>query len=179
MKLPPISTLLVVLSAVALALTAPAAEKTNASAKAAAKEPAPEWAELFGGASLPLVWKSISAASEKIDAAMAANELGGVAAWAETIHLGSHALDDQVKLEDPERAKRLKGALEQAAKIADDVINAANHKEADQVAEAQRRLKSALALAKIRLPKEVLQATEQAPRFAKPATHPVEHAPKK
>src|SRR5688572_5041624 len=122
------------------------------------KEKAPEWAELFGGASLPVVWQSASAASNKIDAAIAAKKLDGIADWAETIHLASHALEDQVKVPDAERAKRLKGAFEQAAKIADDVLDAANHNEPEKAADAQRRLKSALALAKNRMPKEILDA---------------------
>jgi hypothetical protein len=147
----------------AFALTAHAAEEKKAEA--------PEWAELFGGASLPVVWHSAAAASEKIDAALAAKKLDGVADWAETIHLASHALEDQIKIDDAERAKRLKGAFEQAAKIADDVIKAANHNEVDNAADAQRRLKSALALAKARMPKEILDAPKQEVRFAKSAGH--------
>jgi hypothetical protein len=143
-----------------LALTAPAAEEKKAEV--------PEWSELFGGASLAVVWQSAAAASENIDAALAARKLDGIAGWAETIHLASHALEDQVKLEDAERAKRLKAAFRQAAKIADDVLDAANHKETDKAAEAQRRLKSALALAKTRMPAEILAAPKQEVRFAKP-----------
>lgn len=147
------------------------------------KAKAPEWAALFGGASLPVVWQSVSAASEKIDAALAAKKLDGVADWAETIHVGSHALEDQIKIADAERAKRLKGAFDQAAKIADDVINAANHNELEKAVDAQRRLKSALALAKSRLPKEILDAPKQEVRFAKSAGHAHDakgdHVPKK
>ena len=146
-----------------LSLTASAAEDKKASA--------PEWAELFGGASLPVVWQSASAASEKIDAALADKNLHGVADWAETIHLASHALDDQIKVDEAERARRLKAALRQAAKIADDVLDAASHNETDKAAEAQRRLKSALALAKARLPKEILDAPKQDAHFAKSAGH--------
>ncbi len=62
-------------------------------------------------------------------------------------------------------------ALEQAAKIADDLINAGNHNEPEKAAEAQRRLKSALALAKSRMPKEILDAPKQEPRFAKASGH--------
>jgi hypothetical protein len=158
------------LLAASLALTANAAEEKKA-ASAEKKESAPEWAELFGGASLPVVWQSASSASEKIDAALAAKKLDGVADWAETIHLASHALEDQIKIADAERAKRLKGAFEQAAKIADDVLDAANHNEMDKAADAQRRLKAALALAKSRLPKEILDAPKQDVRFAKSAGH--------
>jgi hypothetical protein len=150
-----------------LALTASAAEEEK-------KADAPEWAELFGGASLPVVWQSASAASEKIDAALAARKLDGIAEWAETIHLALHALDDQVRVEDPERAKRLRAAFRQGAKIADDVLNGANHNEADEAAEAQRRLKSALALAKLRMPKEILEAAKQDVRSADSSAHRVE-----
>ena len=163
MKIHRILALLFALTAASLALSTQAAEEKKAKA--------PEWAELFGGASLPVVWQSVSAASERIDAALAAKKLDGVADWAETIHLASHALDDQIKIADAERAKRLKGAFVQAAKIADDVINAANRNEADKAAEAQRRLKSALALAKSRMPKEILDAPKQEVRFAKSAGH--------
>ena len=149
--------------AASLALSMQAAEERKAKV--------PERAELFGGASLPVVWQSASTASEKIDAALAGKQLDGVAGWAETIHLASHALEDQVKVDDTERARRLKAAFEQAAKIADDVINAAKHNEADKAADAQRRLKSALALAKSRMPKEILDAPKQEVRFAKPAGH--------
>ncbi len=154
-----VSLFTVILSAFALTVRAAEAKKANTA----------EWAELFGGASLPVVWQSVSAASDKIDAALAARKFEGVANWAETIHLGSHALEDQIKLEDAERAKRLKGALEQAAKIADDVIKAANKNEADKAADAQRRMKAALALAKNRMPKDILDAPKQEVRFAKPA----------
>jgi hypothetical protein len=158
---------LTALAAASFAFTAAAAETKKDAAKAEKKESTTEWAALFGGASLPVVWQSVSAASEKIDAALAAKKLDGIADWAETIHLGSHALEDQIKLADPERAKRLTGAFEQAAKIAEDVLNAANHNEADKVADAHRRLKAALALAKVRMPKDILEAPKQEVRFAK------------
>lgn len=151
------------LSGMLFALTAPATGEKKANA--------PEWAELFGGAPLSVIWQSASAASEKIDAALAAKKLDGVADWAETIHLASHALQDQVKLDDAGRAKRLTAAFKQAAKIADDVLDAANHNEADKAADAQRRLKAALALAKVRLPEEIVGAPKQDVRFAKSAGH--------
>ena len=141
----------------------------NGRAAAGTPAKAPEWAELFGGASLAVVWQSAAAASERIDAALAAQKLDGVADWAETIHLASHALQDQVKLDDPERSRRLKAAFSQAAKIADDVLDAASRKDADEAAAAQRRLKSALALAKIRMPKDILDAPKQEVRSAKSA----------
>ncbi|MGH7960001.1 MAG: hypothetical protein ACREH8_23705, partial [Opitutaceae bacterium] len=93
-----------------LAITAPAAEKKKDQPTKAEKKDAPEWAGLFGGASLPVVWQSASAANEKIAAAVAAKKLDGVADWAETIHLASHALEDQVKITDAERAKSPRGA---------------------------------------------------------------------
>jgi hypothetical protein len=163
MKIHRIASSLLAIVAALVALSTQAAEEKKASA--------PEWAELFGGASLPVVWQSASASSDKIDAALAAKKLEGVASWAETIHLASHALEDQVKVSDAARAKRLKGAFEQAAKIADDVLDAANHNELEKAAEAQRRLKSALALAKSRMPKEILDAPKQEPRFAKASGH--------
>jgi hypothetical protein len=163
MKIHRIFASLFAFTAASLALSAQAAEEKKAKA--------PEWAELFGGASLPVVWQSASAASEKIDAALTAKKLDGVADWAETIHLASHALEDQIKVDDAERAKRLKGAFEQAAKIADDVLDAANHNEMDKAADAQGRLKSALALAKARMPKEILDAPKQEVRSAKSAGH--------
>lgn len=170
--------LLAPLFALAAAMLAPGARAAETK-----QADAPEWAGLFGGAALPVVWQSASAASEKIDAALAAKKLDGVADWAETIHLAAHALEDQIKIDDPERAKRLKGAFEQAAKIADDVLDAAHHNETEKAAEAQRRLKAALALAKARLPKEILAAPKQDVRFAKSAGHAHDekgdHVPKK
>lgn len=127
---------------------------------AAAAEDAPEWAAQFGGASLAVVWQTAATANEKIATALAARKLDGVAEWAETIHLAAHAIEDQVKLDDRERRKRLTGALNQAAKIADDVIEGARHNEMDTTDAHYRRLKSALAVAKLRLPKEITGAPE-------------------
>jgi hypothetical protein len=141
-------------------------KKANAAAKA---EKQPEWAGLFGGASLPVVWQSASAAATHIAAAINAKKFEGVAEWAETVHLAAHALEDQVKLSDAEQQKRLKGALEQAAKIADDVIGAANQKEAEKLADSFRRMNAALKLAATRLPKEIVNAPKQEVRFAKTA----------
>ena len=152
--------------------SAPAAEKTkNASAKGEKKEKAPEWAELFGGASLPVVWQSAGAAIVKIEAAVKARTFDGVADWAETVHLASHALEDQVKLDDVERQKRLNGAIEQSARIADEVIDAANHKEPEKLAESFRRMNAAMKLAAGRLPKEITSAPPQQVRFANAASH--------
>ena len=135
----------------------------------------PEWDELFGGASLPVVWQSVTASAEKIAAAIAAKKSDGVADWAETIHLASHALIDQVKLPDAERKKRLDAALVQAAKLADGVLDGANHREPDKTADTFKRLQSALTLAKIRLPKEITEAAPETPRFAKAPKHDAGH----
>jgi len=162
--------LFILLAAFALALGAQAAPGSDHS-----HDEKPEWAELFGGASLPVVWQSVTTSAEKISAAVAAKKSDGVADWAETIHLASHALIDQVKLPDAERKKRLDAALEQAAKLADEVLDAANHNEIDKAADAFKRLQSALTLAKTRLPKEVTEAAPETPRFAKAPKHEGDH----
>ena len=138
---------------------------------------APEWAELFGGASQPAIWQSIEAAAAQVTAALAGGQTAGVAAWAETIHLGTHALVDQVKPEDPERAQRLHAVLEHAARLADEVIATAGRKEIDLAAAAHRRLQSALALARLRLPPTITQAPPEAIREAKPAPTDSEKRP--
>ncbi len=136
----------------------------------------PEWAELFGDASLPVVWQSALAAAERIAAAVAARKSDGVAAWAETIHLATHALIDRVELPDPGRQLRLEAALEQAARLADEVLDGAQHHEPELMAEAFRRLQSALALSRIRLPKEIAEAAPETPRFANAPAHDDGHA---
>lgn len=177
MNIPRILLSAALLAAVVTTAALSAAETKKAAAQAGQQDHGPEWAGLFGGASLPVVWQSAVAAAERIDAALAAKTAAGIAEWAETIHLAAHALEDQIKLDDAERAKRLKGALDQAAKIADAVIAGANRNDLDQAADAHRRLKAALALAKARLPKEILEAPKQAVRFAVKA--PAEPASKK
>lgn len=162
--------LILILLALGCVVSAPAADKKTTADKEQKKN-APEWAALFGGASLPVVWQSASAAAAKIDAAIRSKNFDGVADWAETVHLASHALEDQVKLGDAERQKRLNGALEQAAKIADDVLDAANHKEAEKLADSFRRMNAALKLAASRLPKEIVDAPQQQVRFAKASGH--------
>jgi tRNA A37 N6-isopentenylltransferase MiaA len=112
-----------------------------------------------------------------VTAALAGGQTAGVAAWAETIHLGTHALVDQVKPEDPERAQRLHAVLEHAARLADEVIAAAGRKEIDLAAAAHRRLQSALALARLRLPPTITQAPPEAIREAKPAPTDSEKRP--
>jgi hypothetical protein len=131
----------------------------------------PEWAELFGDASLPVVWQSATASAENISKALAEKKLEGVSSWAETIHLASHALIDQVKIEDVEKKKRLISAFDQAAKIADEVLDAAQHNETEKAAASFKRLNAALTLAKSRLPKEITDAPSQTPRFAKVGAH--------
>jgi hypothetical protein len=132
----------------------------------------PEWAELFGDAPLPLVWQSASAAADATTQALADKKLDGVPAWAETIHLAAHALIDQVEITDAEKKKRLVAALDQAARIADEVLDASEHKEPERAAAEFRRLTSALSLAKTRLPKEITSAPRTtAPRVAKPPAH--------
>ncbi len=135
----------------------------------------PEWAELFGDASLPVVWQSATASSEHITAALGARKTEGVAAWAETIHLAAHALIDQVTLDDSQRKKRLDAALEQAAKIADEVLDAAQHSEHEKASVAFKRLQSALAVARTRLPKEIADAPAGTPRFAEAPEHGDDH----
>jgi hypothetical protein len=134
-----------------------------------------EWFELFGGASLPVVWQSATASAEKITEALAAGKGEGIADWAETIHLASHALIDQVDLLEEERKKRIDAALTQAAKLADEVLDGAQHNETAQTAAAFKRLQAALNLAKMRLPKEITEAPAQTPRFAKAGKHEGDH----
>lgn len=131
----------------------------------------PEWAGVFGGASLPVVWQSLNAAATKAASGIAASQLAEVADMAETIHLAAHALSDQVKLDDAGKKKRLDSALSQAAGIADDLLDAAQHGETAAAGEALRRIQSALALAKSRLPKEITEAPAGSPRFAKAPKH--------
>lgn len=151
--------------------------EASAAAPAAPASPGEpsEWAGVFGGASLPAVWQSMSASADQITAAIAAKKSEGIPDWAETIHLGAHALIDQVKLPDAERKKRLDAALEQAAKLADEVMDGASHNEPDRTADSFRRLKSALLLAKSRLPKEVSDAPAETVRFAKAPAHDPNH----
>lgn len=131
----------------------------------------PEWAEVFGGASLPAVWQSLTAAVNNASSSLAANQLEHVGDMAETIHLGAHALADQVKMDDAEKKKRLDAALTQAAKIADDLLDAAQHKETAAANAALARIQAAMALAKVRLPKEITDAPAETPRFAKAPKH--------
>ena len=131
----------------------------------------PEWAELFGDASLPTVWLSASQSSEHIAAALKAGQLEGVADWAETIHLAAHALMDQVEESDAAKKLRLNAVLGQAAEIADEVLDGAQHGEMDRTARAFKRLRSAVMLTKMRLPKTVTEGTADAPRFAQAGGH--------
>lgn len=133
-----------------------------------------EWSALFGEAPLPVVWRSATASRENIETALAAGKLDGVAAWAETIHLAAHALADQVKTPDEAAHKRLAAALAQAAKLADDVLDAAQHNNPRAATSSFTRLKSALTVAQSRLPAELIEAAAaQAvePRFASEPAH--------
>ena len=131
----------------------------------------PEWADLFGDASLAVVWQSAAASAERTTAALGRDELEGIADWAETIHLAAHALMDQVEEGDPGRKRRLHAALAQAAEIADEVLDGAQHGELDRTERAFRRLNSAVMLARMRLPKSVTEAPAAEPRFAKAGEH--------
>ena len=131
----------------------------------------PEWAELFGDASLPTVWLSASKSTEHITAALKAGKLDGVADWAETIHLAAHALMDQVEESDAAKKLRLNAVLGQAAEIADEVLDGARHGEMDRTARAFKRLNSAVMLIKTRLPKTVTEGASMAPRFAEAGAH--------
>lgn len=150
-----------------LAAFAPAAPED----KPHAHDRQPEWAEVFGGASLPVVWQSLSAATDRASSVLAARKLDGVADMAETIHLASHALADQVKLDDGEKKKRLDAALTQAAKIADELLDAAQHSEPDAASAALRRIQAAVSLARSRLPREITDAPAETPRFAQAPKH--------
>lgn len=154
-----------------LALTAvstsfAAQEKTAPPSEIAAKTNPAEWAALFGGAPLPTVWQSARAAVEKIATALAAQDLFVVPPLAETAHLAAHALLDQVKLDDPERQKRLHATLAHAAQLADEVMAAARHNDSAKLGDAFPRLQAALQLAARRLPKEIVTAPPQAVRVA-------------
>ena len=132
------------------------------------KKGPPEWDALFGGAALPLVWQSATAASEKITAALAEKKLEGIPDWAETMHLASHALESQVKVDDPDRQATLADAFRLSARIADDIIAGARADDGARTTEAHNRLKLVLAIAQRYLPKEILNAPPQPVRFARP-----------
>jgi hypothetical protein len=137
----------------------------------------PEWADVFHGASLPVVWHSARVANERIAAALDAKRLDGVGDWAETIHLAAHALMDQVQLPSPDQKQRLDAALRQAAKIADDVLDGAHHDDHRAAAAAYRRLASTLSLINRRLPKEITEknVAEEELRVATAKEHGHEH----
>ena len=118
MKTPRIVLALLALAAASLSCAADQADPKVSTEKA--KKP-PEWAGLFGDASLPLVWQSAAAASDKIAAALAEKKLDGIPDWAETIHLASHALQSQAKADTPERQANLSDAFRLSARIADDI----------------------------------------------------------
>jgi hypothetical protein len=161
------STLLSSLLALGVVIPAFAAEPTaKDTGKEKAKQP-PEWAGLFGDASLPMIWQSAAAASEKIAAALADKKLDGIPDWAETIHLASHALQSQVKVTDADRQADLGDAFRLSARIADDVTASAWANDVDKTNTAYQRVKLALAIAQRSLPKEIVSASPQTVRFAK------------
>lgn len=131
-----------------------------------AKKP-PEWAGLFGDASLPVVWQSAAAASEKIAVALEAKKLDGIPDWAETIHLASHALQSQAKADTSERQANLTDAFRLSARIADDITAAAWSDDVTKTNDAYQRAKLALAIGQRSLPKEIVGASAQTPRFAR------------
>lgn len=168
--------ILLSLIVIATAAASPAA-KTSAPGNGPAHNDEPEWAELFGGAPLPVVWHSLAASGERITVALKDQQLKGVADWAETVHLAAHALMDQVKVPEADRQQRLNAALRQAAKLADEVLDGAQHEDRQATSAAYRRLASALTLIKSRLPKDITEAAvrEADLRFAKAGEHGHEH----
>lgn len=123
-----------------------------------------DWPKLFNDASPALIWQSVLAATDKIEAAVAAKTLDGTKEWSKTAFLGLHALREKVKPLDANKQKRLEGALAQATRIADGLVEAAYHKELDKMPAATTRLRSALQLIALRLPEEVTTApTEKNP----------------
>ena len=142
--------LLLGLAFAAPAFAADASKEKTAAEKA--KQP-PEWAGLFGDASLPVIWQSAAAASDKIAAALTDKKLDGIPDWAETIHLASHALQSQAKMADADKQANLVDAFRLAARIADDVTAAAWAKDVEKTNTAYQRVKLALAIAQRSLPK--------------------------
>jgi hypothetical protein len=163
MKAPRIVACLLVLT---LATVIPAAENPEKQTTDKAKK-APEWSGLFGDASLPVVWQSAAAASEKIAAALADKKLDGIPDWAETIHLASHALQSQAKVDDADRQANMADAFRLSARIADDVTAAAWANDVTKANDAYQRVKLALAIAQRNLPKDIVNASPQKVRFAK------------
>lgn len=156
-------------SALALAFVAPVFAAENSAKEKA--QPPPEWAALFGDASLPVVWQSAAAASEKIATALADKKLEGIPDWAETIHLASHALQTKAKVDEVDRQADIVDAFRLAARIADDVTAQAWAGNVDKTNSAYQRVKLALAIAQRNLPKEIVSGPPQAVRFAKKERH--------
>jgi hypothetical protein len=148
-------------------LTLTVASFTLAADSAKKEKGPPEWAELFGNASLPLIWQSATAASEKIAGALAEKKVDGIPDWAETIHLASHALQSQAKVENPDRQADMADAFRLAARIADDVTAAAWANDVAKTNVAYQRVKLALAIAARNLPKDIVNASPETVRFAK------------
>lgn len=164
MRIPRIASVLLAFVAASCACAADQADPKAQTEKA--KKP-PEWAGLFGDASLPFIWQSASAASDRIAAALADKKLDGIPDWAETIHLASHALQSQVKIADADRQADLSDAFRLSARIADDITAGAWAEDVVKTTDAYQRAKLALAIARRSLPKEILNAPTQGARFAK------------
>jgi hypothetical protein len=150
-----------------LTTLAPAAEPAAGGPSTKQTPEAPEWAALFGDASLVTIWQSATAALDKIDEAVVYKELEVIPDWAETIHLASHALQAQVKVQDPDRQADLIDAFRLSARIADDIIAGAEAKDFARTNTAYQRVKLALAIARRSMPKEILNAPPQSVRTAK------------
>lgn len=168
MKIPRIVFALLALAAASYAC---AANQTDQKAPVEKTKKPPEWAGLFGDASLPVVWQSAAAASEKIAAALADKKLDGIPDWAETIHLASHALQSQAKTDTPERQANLSDAFRLSARIADDITAGAWGNDVAKTNDAYQRAKIALAIAQRSLPNEIVSAPPQTVRFAKKERH--------
>jgi hypothetical protein len=158
-----------VISACALALSIPAFAANGPAANPATKKARqpPEWAGVFGDASLPVIWQSAQAADEKIAAVLKEKALARVPDWAETMHLASHALQAQVKVADPDQQGNLADACRVAARIADDVTAAAGANDVDQTNVAYHRMKLALNIAPRCLPPDLAHTSPAPVRFAK------------
>ncbi|KXU35145.1 hypothetical protein AXK11_07285 [Cephaloticoccus primus] len=120
-----------------------------------------DWGSVFGKAALPQTWKSITTASENARVALDRADLARVPDLAETIHLGAHALYDQ--LDTIQRigeidTTRLRAALAQLALLADDLLDHAQHGDLARARSTYARLSSAIGVTAIRLPVPLLDA---------------------
>jgi hypothetical protein len=116
---------------------------------------APEWAEAFGQVPLTAVWQILRDAEAAITAALARRRFDALVDPAETLHLAAHALLEKVRLPDEGRQIRLAAALNQAARLADEVQAHARTDQPDHAAAAFGRLRAAIHLARLRLLAEI------------------------